>query len=52
MLVGTFNSSESNNTPMKSIRSYTVGKEIQGEGKKKKNRIIIIINNTTNLTQL
>jgi WD40 repeat protein len=31
MLVGTFNSSESNNTPMKSIRSYTVGKEIQGE---------------------
>jgi len=30
MLVGTFNSGEGNNTPMKSIRSYSVGKEMKG----------------------
>jgi len=30
MLVGTFNSGDSGNTPMKSIRSYSVGTEIKG----------------------
>ncbi|ORX46362.1 hypothetical protein BCR36DRAFT_585180 [Piromyces finnis] len=45
MLVGTFNSSDNNNAPMKSIRSYSVGTEIKGENSENTVSLNAIIEN-------